>query len=645
MATSIPELLARGINSTSDYGTIAQVQANTTSGTNSSQTTLYLIQDLMFAQSKSVRTSTIILATSSVLAAFATAASILYDCYWASKRCNPKFKASKFCVSSIHPAETFPLILSIGIILQGLLFAGAQGKGMDSLFIKGCAALAQFVWPALFIVPYLQTVFGLECALRSLRKLPFQARGKYDVTICTVAVVLMTVGTWIVSFLDPEPDTCFASLVWYVSAFGLEGLVAMSICAGLMLISAVTIFVRLLFVNMIDQHQRIAASRMVYYLILGILSLAFTIPYFISQTVGNGDLKADMIATVVLNLSGLMNGLLQLFLRSNTATSSFGSKNGRTWNIKKHQIRMFGPNELAFNNLMADPVSGPRGGIPVSTSQTNLVGYEKEQVTNMESTRSPPFNRAPIKYNPLKYNPFTSNATAFGQAATGPIYELPSDPVSSPQRGHEQKQSYHLFPNRPDGNSRQETTSVYDISDLLAPPDIFGGKSRHRRDSSVVSSATVQIGLRLSNFVMAPSQADMNMLSLPSTAYNANSARSTPPLQIQTNVRPMSPQNAPQNFPFLPNLLNIGVKFPTPCEATSAIYIDKILPPTPVNTNSYMSPPLTAIPRTSQQEGEAASAPVQLSPTVYSPSSSKLPARSNLSREPPQITENMADWI
>lgn len=52
------------------------------------------IQALVFAESKSVRTSTIILATFNALAAFATAASILYDCYWASKRCNPKFKAS-----------------------------------------------------------------------------------------------------------------------------------------------------------------------------------------------------------------------------------------------------------------------------------------------------------------------------------------------------------------------------------------------------------------------------------------------------------------------------------------------------------------------------------------------------------------------
>jgi len=53
-----------------------------------------IIENLVFAESKSVRPSTIILAAFNVLASFATAASILYDCYWASKRCNPKFKAS-----------------------------------------------------------------------------------------------------------------------------------------------------------------------------------------------------------------------------------------------------------------------------------------------------------------------------------------------------------------------------------------------------------------------------------------------------------------------------------------------------------------------------------------------------------------------
>ena len=54
---------------------------------------------------------------------------------------------SKFCVSAIHPAETFPLVLSIGIVIQGLVFAGVQGEGLKSLFTKGCREIAQFQFP------------------------------------------------------------------------------------------------------------------------------------------------------------------------------------------------------------------------------------------------------------------------------------------------------------------------------------------------------------------------------------------------------------------------------------------------------------------------------------------------------------------
>lgn len=126
---------------------------------------------------------------------------------------------------------------------------------------------------ALFIVPYLQLVFGLECAIRSFRSIPFQARGKYDVAICLVVVFLMLIITWIPSHIWPEPDTCFASLVWFITRYGKLGFVLLSVTGGLMIMSALTIFIRLSTVNLIDQHQRIAASRMVYYLALGIVSM------------------------------------------------------------------------------------------------------------------------------------------------------------------------------------------------------------------------------------------------------------------------------------------------------------------------------------------------------------------------------------
>jgi len=78
-----PMIVGRGL------ATGATLKLNSTD-----EATNMLIIDLIFAKSKSVRTSTIILAAFNVLAASATASSILHDYYWASKRCNPKFKAS-----------------------------------------------------------------------------------------------------------------------------------------------------------------------------------------------------------------------------------------------------------------------------------------------------------------------------------------------------------------------------------------------------------------------------------------------------------------------------------------------------------------------------------------------------------------------
>jgi hypothetical protein len=52
-----------------------------------------LISTLIFSESRSIRTSTMILGTFNILAAFVTASSILYDCYWASKRVNGGYKA------------------------------------------------------------------------------------------------------------------------------------------------------------------------------------------------------------------------------------------------------------------------------------------------------------------------------------------------------------------------------------------------------------------------------------------------------------------------------------------------------------------------------------------------------------------------
>ena len=201
-----------------------------------------------------------------------------------------------------------------------------------------------------------------------------------------------------------------------------------------------------------------------------------------------------MIAAVVLNLSGLMSGLLHLFLRSNTAITAFGPKNERHLNRDKHQIRIWGPNELAFGTHLADPVSGPRSPVRElesrPESQASLVGLEKGRVISMESLNSTSFSP--------RFNPRTSKLHAVELEAKSPTIPQPTAEPSSATRGHARKQSYSLFPIKGPQQNARPAESVYDISDLAPPPAVSGpGGSRHHRDSSIASSATVQIGLRL----------------------------------------------------------------------------------------------------------------------------------------------------
>ncbi|THV46545.1 hypothetical protein BGAL_0377g00020 [Botrytis galanthina] len=655
-----------------------------------------IIENLVFAESKSVRTSTIILAAFNVLASFATAASILYDCYWASKRCNPKFKASKFCVSMIHPAETFPLVLSIGIVIQGLVFAAVQGEGLHSLFTFGCGTIAQFMWIALFIVPYIQLVFGLECAIRSLKKTPFQPRGKYDVSICLGTIVLMLVATWIPTNLFPQKNRCFASLVWFVSRYGTFGLSVYSAVAGLLIISALTIFVRLSKTTLVERNQRIAASRMVYYIALGLVSLGFVIPYFVSQAIGHGDFKLAMMATVVLNLSGLMNGLLHLFLRSNTATTSFGPR-GRSWPSNKHEIRMWGPNELAFSDQIMDPVPAPvssrSGLVSRAESQKSLItSSDKNKFISMTDLFVP----QPSTYSPTKPNPLCSNFVT--QMSSVPIPPTPTEHFPSE---YTRKQSYSLFPApapdspdtlAPPHMNRPALESVYDISDLsdLVPPPPLHGKIGHRRGSSVSSSATVQIGIRFSQAPPPPAVPKTIPLALPATTYEltplpattfqapalpsmtysptsksnpipktmtAPSRAHLPPLQTKNltgNVIPIPPRS-----PFRPsppastNIANQRQQSPTMSYSPRST--------SPQQSPSFVNKTLPVVPKASTPKQPAierlenSDAIFQLSPTVYTPpgdspqrkgSVRTIPTRSDSTRRQSRLRQGSnGQWI
>jgi hypothetical protein len=355
------------------------------------------------------------------------------------------------------------------------------------------------------------------------------------------------------------------------------------------------------------------------------------LPYFFSLIDKEGDIKLAMMATVVLNLSGLMSGLLQLFLRSNTATTSFSPKAARSYDRGKHEIRIFGPNELAMHAQMLNPVAGPR--TPASShemdtrqsrtdSRASLIGLEKGRIISMGSIQSSDFR----------------SAKEYAEMPSAP------EPLFS-KSAHERKPSYSLFPVEGSSPTKpQQPTSIYDIS-CLAPPPPVHGNSRHRRDSSIASSATVQIGLRISH-APTPSQEDINSLPLPSTTYKsrAPTAPSSPKALLPSTYASPLPSttytSAPRPAP-PPSPLRVRTDFPSPAPpprsprrpmpapapivtrspdqspSRSTALTNKTLPPTP-KPKAFLPSAVTST--------QARESTTQLSPAVYSPEK-KLPAK------------------
>ncbi|KAK3952489.1 hypothetical protein QBC32DRAFT_370227 [Pseudoneurospora amorphoporcata] len=463
------------------------------SATNNSMDSQTFIQ-FRFAAAKSIRTSTVILASFNTIAALATAVGILVDTYHREKRENKKFRFSRNGFSFVPATEAFPLILSVGIVVQGTTFALAQSTGLDSLFGSGCTLIAMFMFPAVFIVPYIQLVFGLEVTIRSLLKKPLAPRGRWNVTICLSVVGLLLLVNLLVAILDRSSNFCITSLFWFVAHYSV-GCFGLSVgISALLSVCVVVVFVRLHRSNKVELAERAAASRMVYYMALAIISEAFIIPYFYVIAFDGQRrhaLNLSMVAAVVANISGLMTGGLYLFLKSNTS-STIGPKNKDADYENRREgynkAERYASSGLDFDSHIMRPVTSP-GKVRRMGSNASL----------MRTARDKEAENSPV------------TPTILFRALTIP------EPVQTPSvASHMRKESYSLFPIRPPTARPSATllpsttytpaSSKLSDADTLKPPPSMGclAARGHRRNSSLVSSATVQIGLRLSSVENVP---------------------------------------------------------------------------------------------------------------------------------------------
>lgn len=82
----------------------------------------------------------------------------------------------------------------------------------------------------------------------------------------------MTLVTLIVAIVERAPDFCFASLFWFIRTYSTGGFAVFVTVATITLIVIGTIFLKLNRSRTVSSTERVAATRMIYYLALGFIS-------------------------------------------------------------------------------------------------------------------------------------------------------------------------------------------------------------------------------------------------------------------------------------------------------------------------------------------------------------------------------------
>ncbi len=114
-------------------------------------------------------------------------------------------------------------------------------------------------------------VFGLETTFRSVQRARFQPRGKWNTPLCLAAVPFLTLLTWTPSNFAPSKGLCVASLIWWTAAYAKLGVVIATSLILTYSLCALVITLQLLRRIKTDRDERIAATRVVYYLVPSVI--------------------------------------------------------------------------------------------------------------------------------------------------------------------------------------------------------------------------------------------------------------------------------------------------------------------------------------------------------------------------------------
>lgn len=124
---------------------------------------------------------------------------------------------------------------------------------------------------AIFIIAYVTLVFGIEMTWRAFKSERFAPRGKWTTTICIGVISCLLLLTLLPTLALPMYNRCFGSLIWIPIRYDLIAICALSILVFSFLLLAALISIQLMRTSDVDQNERIAASRMCYFLLTAAL--------------------------------------------------------------------------------------------------------------------------------------------------------------------------------------------------------------------------------------------------------------------------------------------------------------------------------------------------------------------------------------
>ncbi len=349
-------------------------------------------------------------------------------------------------------------------------------------------------------------VFGLEATFRALHYKHYRVQKRWNIISCVVVILILVLVTWIPSNVLPARRECLASLVWWTHPFAKFGLVIASGLILIYIICAIMITVRLLRTLQISRDQRIAATRIIYYLIFSTLitvrmpeacpkipligSQALVIPFFARIALRMPAIETSQIAEIALNVLGILHLLLHVSLRSNTEITAI-----QPIRTRKQGFRPFGQSEMITTNHITSPLILEKGEKGQFGDDNQKLMSDLRRISLAAKYHSPTILTAKSQTTP----------TAVPKTPTNPCYcpSIPSPPQAllSP-RAPRKPSHYSLFPTFRSAMLRNSTSTTFsqDDDDEGIPP--LPSKPllpfNHKREFSEQSSATVHFMYRLS---------------------------------------------------------------------------------------------------------------------------------------------------